>query len=355
MEFSRELLFFFSALGAFNGVLLSTYFLFFVRPKKLSNAFLGALLLALSIRIGKSVFFYFKADLAFGYLQLGLSACAFIGPFLYCYVRSIVHPKVLRTEWKYHFGFWLLIVAGVGLRYPFADYVDLWRPYFIQGIYLQWLGYILLSSIWIKDALSLQTGKGEKPWLLSIYLGNIAIWVTYNVCGYTSYILGALSFSFMLYLLVLLLVFKRRKTKADAVSKYAANKIGNEEADPIASRLKELMIQEELFKNANLKLPDVAKRLNITPHRLSQILNDNLGTNFPSFINEFRVENAKLLLRENKVFSLEAIGYECGFNSKSTFYATFKKYVGTTPAKYKNHLELGASKETSPQLDTTQD
>lgn len=349
MEFSRELLFFFSALGAFNGLLLSSYFLFFIQPKKLSNAFLGALLLALSIRIGKSVFFYFKPDLAFGYLQLGLSACAFIGPFLYCYVRSIANPRALRTEWKYHFGFWLLVVVGLGLRYPFGDYVDLWRPYFIQVIYLQWLGYIVLSSIWIKDAMSLQRGRGEKPWLLSIYLGNIAIWVTYNVCGYTSYILGALSFSFMLYLLVLLLVFKRRKTSTSSTPKYASNKITREEADPILARLKDLMTHEEWFKNPNLKLPEVAKRLNITPHRLSQLLNDNLGTNFPSFVNEFRVENAKVLLLENKVFSLEAIGYECGFNSKSTFYATFKKYVGTTPAKYKSELDSSPSKAISSQ------
>lgn len=349
MEFSRELLFFFSALGAFNGLLLSSYFLFFVQPKKLSNAFLGALLLALSIRIGKSVFFYFKPDLAFGYLQLGLSACAFIGPFLYCYIRSITKPEILRREWRYHFGFWLLMVLLVGWRYPFADYVDLWRPYIIQGIYLQWLGYILLSSIWIKDALSVEQTRGQKPWILSIYLGNIAIWVTYNVCGYTSYILGALSFSFMLYLLVLLLVFRRRKTAAASAPKYATNKIAREEADPILARLKDLMAQEEWFKNPNLKLPDVAKRLNITPHRLSQLLNDNLGTNFPSFINEFRIENAKALLLENKLFSLEAIAYECGFNSKSTFYATFKKYVGTTPAKYKRQLDSSTSEAISSQ------
>lgn len=352
MEFSRELLFFFSALGAFNGLLLSSYFLFFVRPKKLSNAFLGAVLLALSIRIGKSVFFFFKPDLAFGYLQLGLSACAFIGPFLYCYIRSSVNPEAMRTEWKYHFGAWLMIVLAIGVRYPFAEYVELWRPYIIQGIYLQWLAYIVLSSIWIKDALGTQAKSGQRPWLLSIYLGNIAIWVTYNVCGYTSYILGALSFSFMLYLLLLLLMLNRKKGHRAGSPKYAANKIANEEADPITAQLNKLMLQEELFKNANLKLPDVAKRLNITPHRLSQLLNDNLGTNFPSFINEFRVEGAKTLLQNNNVFSLEAIGYECGFNSKSTFYATFKKYTGTTPAKYKSQLQTSESTPSPPPLRT---
>ncbi len=81
MELSRELLFFFSALGAFNGIVLGLYFLFFAKPKHISNSFFGAFLLMLSIRVGKSVFFHFNTDLSFHYLQLGLTACFFIGPF----------------------------------------------------------------------------------------------------------------------------------------------------------------------------------------------------------------------------------------------------------------------------------
>ncbi len=57
MEFSAQLLFFFSALGAFNGFLLAVYFLFFAKPKNLINRMLGMLILMLSIRVGKSVFF----------------------------------------------------------------------------------------------------------------------------------------------------------------------------------------------------------------------------------------------------------------------------------------------------------
>ena len=66
MMISRELLFFFSALGAFNGVVIGLYFLLVAKPKTASNYFLGILLLALSIRIGKSVFLYFNDDLAGG-------------------------------------------------------------------------------------------------------------------------------------------------------------------------------------------------------------------------------------------------------------------------------------------------
>ena len=90
MSIGKELLFFFSALGAFNGLLLGLYFFFFAKKKYLVNYFLGALLLALSIRIGKSVFLYFDGKLPRMYLQIGLSACFFIGPFLYFFTRSAI-------------------------------------------------------------------------------------------------------------------------------------------------------------------------------------------------------------------------------------------------------------------------
>lgn len=75
MDSSKELLFFFSALGAFNGIVLSIYFFFFTKKKFLTNYFLGGLLFALSIRIAKSVFVYFNPTLPKMYLQIGLTVC----------------------------------------------------------------------------------------------------------------------------------------------------------------------------------------------------------------------------------------------------------------------------------------
>ena len=54
----------------------------------ISNYFLGALLLVLSIRTSKSVFFYFNDDLAGLYIHIGLIACFFIGPALYFYLKE---------------------------------------------------------------------------------------------------------------------------------------------------------------------------------------------------------------------------------------------------------------------------
>ena len=60
MNLDNKLIFFFSALGAFNSVVLSIYFLLFSKPINKSNYFLGGLLVVLSIRVWKSLFFYFN-------------------------------------------------------------------------------------------------------------------------------------------------------------------------------------------------------------------------------------------------------------------------------------------------------
>ncbi|MEM8527038.1 MAG: helix-turn-helix transcriptional regulator [Bacteroidota bacterium] len=347
MDFSRELLFFFSALGAFNGLLLGTYFLLFAQPRHLSNRFLGAFLIALSIRIGKSVFFYFQPDLAFIYLQLGLSACLFVGPFLYCYFQSITGSNnKIERQWKYHIFPYLLLALVVGILFPFEQNIELWRNYFINLIYTQWFFYLLLSSFRMQEIIqrfkvSENKWKSHEIWILSIFFGSVFIWLAYNYCGYTSYILGALSFSFMLYLLILLLVLNKKKnpyfTKPSL--KYADKRIASQEAKQLLEQLSQIMTTQELYKSPNLKLPDVAKQMNLLPHRLSQLLNDNLGKNFPSFLNEYRIEAAKKMIQIYPDYALEAIGYDCGFNSKSTFYSTFKKLTGTTPAKFKSALE----------------
>ncbi|RZK33092.1 MAG: AraC family transcriptional regulator, partial [Hymenobacter sp.] len=101
MQVSQYILFFVGALGAFNGLLLSFYFLFFAKKRSLASSFLGCLMAALSLRIGKSVFVYFIPTLPKLYLQIGLSACLFIGPALFFFTRAAIErPLRLPAAWK---------------------------------------------------------------------------------------------------------------------------------------------------------------------------------------------------------------------------------------------------------------
>ncbi len=343
MEISRELLFFISALGAFNGLGLGLYFLFFAKPKHTSHYFLGGLLCTLSVRIGKSVFFHFNDDLASFYIQLGLFACWFIGPMLYFYVRSATTNGLhLGKHAKIHFGLLIPVALFVFIRFPRYDFHGLWVNYLIQIIYWQWCAYIVAAGFVLFKA-----GFFKKPsesknkhfsfWVLSVFLGTGLIWFVFNTAEYTSYILGAISFSFLFYLLIILFLFSKNRSSLLLLNppKYGKKEISPTEAEELTTSLERLMQQDQLFKNANLTLGDVAKKLNILPHKLSQLLNEHLEKSFPNYLNEYRIAEAKLLMKSNTLFSFEAIGYDCGFNSKSAFYAAFKKATGTTPSKFK--------------------
>lgn len=346
MELSRDLLFFFSALGAFNGLLLSLYFLFFIKKRKVFHSFLGLLLLLLSVRIVKSIFLFFNPNLFEFFVQVGLSACFLIGPSLFLYLVSATNVKSWTVRnWWIHLIPFLLLISVISYLYPYYDNLQLWKEYLIELIYWQWLIYILYSGYYIRAIFKKTAFDKVKLnpldiWKLSIFLGVAIIWIAYNTTAYTSYIAGAISFTFILYILFLVLIFKKNKDDTPNLikEKYIDKKIDASDANFQLDKLNRLMKEEKLFQNANLKSSEVAKRIKITTHQLSQLLNDNLGKSFPVFINEYKILEAKVMIKESRNLTLEAIGYECGFNSKSTFYTTFKKVTGTTPAKYREQL-----------------
>jgi len=340
------LLFFFSALGAFNGILLSLYLFFFSKQRTLSKLLLGALILALSIRIGKSVLLYFDRDLPKIYLQIGLSACLFIGPLLYFYLKTVINEiSEFPKRWKWIVGILLALIIIVGALRPYPIYPDFWNTYVVHTIYAIWLLFVVAAGVALKPVF--QKGLNLLPsdkWLLSIYIGNVLIATLFflAIFGFSSayYISGPITFSFFLYLLTFGYFnggwFEIATKKP--LEKYANKKIASPEANKLIEQLDLLMIKDGIHKNPSLKLKEVATQLEIPSHRLSQLLNDNLGKSYATFINEYRINSACQLLGTNHQLSLEGIGYEVGFRSKSTFFTTFKKIKGLTPAQYQQQI-----------------
>ncbi|HOK03320.1 MAG TPA: helix-turn-helix domain-containing protein [Spirochaetota bacterium] len=107
------------------------------------------------------------------------------------------------------------------------------------------------------------------------------------------------------------------------------------DVNKILQRLKELMEEEKIFADEELTLKDLASELAISQHQLSQILNENLKKNFNTFINEYRIEEAKKMLIEEKERSILSIGIAVGFNSNTAFTTVFSKITGITPSQYR--------------------
>ena len=116
--------------------------------------------------------------------------------------------------------------------------------------------------------------------------------------------------------------------------KYGNKKLSEGDAALIQNRLEKLIAEKAVYKNPDLKLSDVAREIITPPHQLSQLLNDNLGKSFTWYINEHRIDEACKILMTHNNLTIEAIGFEVGFNSRSTFFSAFKKIKGTTPALF---------------------
>lgn len=338
-------LFFISALGAFNGLVLGIYFLFFPRKRKIANYFLGALLIALSLRIGKSVLYFFNSSLLRIYLQIGLSACWFIGPFVWYYIRSEKEQiKNVPRTWIWSLLSLLVVMVSVGLIFPYQQYPAIWNKYIVQVIYTQWGVFLLLSVVELKDIIK----KAGQPaqWksfeigLVTILTINLIIFICYlwALLGHSkgAYISGAIIFSVVLYVGGLIFLHRRRRDDlfSSGQVKYAHKKIGVDNAQLMLRRLERVMTEKSVFKNPNLKLNDLAQEINVSAHQLSQLLNESMGKGFTLYVNEYRIQEACRILSTADNLTIEAIGEEVGFNSKSTFFSAFKKLKGVTPAVY---------------------
>lgn len=339
MNINNQILFFLSALGVFNSVVLSFYFLFFKQNKAKSDLFLGLLLLSLSIRIGKSVFYNFNPQLSKTYLQIGLSACFLIGPLLYFYVRSILQ-NLNYSFAKYSLVLLVVIISVFGILFPYKENPALWRGIIYYFINIEWLIFIVLSiyesrQIFKKLVKNRNQISYYETWILSVIIGVLAIWLSYTLAKYTSYISGSLAFSFSFYISFLLLYYVKNKTLISTNNKEKyINKINENVVKEIQEQINTLFETRKIYTNPELTLSILAKELNIRPQLLSQFINDNLNKSFTQFINEYRIHEAKRLLKESTQFKIDAVGFESGFNSTSTFYSSFKKITGTTPSNY---------------------
>lgn len=112
--------------------------------------------------------------------------------------------------------------------------------------------------------------------------------------------------------------------------------ISDEELLKIKTQLERIMNTQKPYLDSELNLIKLAEMLSVSTHHLSYVINTGFGKNFFQYINEFRVEYAKKLLKEtDSKLSILGIAYESGFNSKTSFNTTFKKLTGQTPSEFK--------------------
>ncbi|WP_316840431.1 helix-turn-helix domain-containing protein [Pedobacter gandavensis] len=116
--------------------------------------------------------------------------------------------------------------------------------------------------------------------------------------------------------------------------------VSEEEYNEELLKLKQYMVEEKPFLNPSLTIQEVSNEIKVPVRDLSLLINHKLGQHFFDFINTYRIENAKDILKDatkSRLTILEIL-YEVGFNSKSSFNTAFKKHTGLTPTLYRKQL-----------------
>jgi AraC-like DNA-binding protein len=119
-------------------------------------------------------------------------------------------------------------------------------------------------------------------------------------------------------------------------NRYKKSGLKKEESEEYLRQLLAYMENDKPYLDGKLSLKQVAEKLDISTNYLSQVINENLQKNFFDFVNEYRVDLVKEKIGDtsNKNYTLLAIAYDCGFNSKSSFNSIFKRFTGSTPSQY---------------------
>ena len=115
------------------------------------------------------------------------------------------------------------------------------------------------------------------------------------------------------------------------------NKIENPTNNKTKSKLEKLLEKEKVYKNKDLKISDIASKLHTNRTYISNFINNEYGCSFSTFVNSYRVEEAKKLLtaEEYTNFSLEHIAEQAGFGSLHSFIRVFKDVTNNTPGQFR--------------------
>ena len=101
--------------------------------------------------------------------------------------------------------------------------------------------------------------------------------------------------------------------------------------------LKKLMKRDRVYQQPKISLQDLSRLLHTSPHQISSLINTHYGLNFTEFINDHRIQYVKEKLKNRSNFeqvTIESLGFEAGFSSKSTFFSVFRKHTGLSPLVY---------------------
>ncbi len=293
------------------------------------------------------------------------------GPVLYGLLLSFI-GKDRPKNFKWHFipaliyGLYMIFFFVQGPVFKFNAYIDAYYPGMehlpyesnipydplgikkvvnqvsvLYTIFYLILGLRAVTKTVRKDGLKLFKGASKEirwlTWFLLLGMINLIFWLVKSYTG-----LRDVQDQFSAVLETVIIYFVGYKILTDRFSKnvnakYNKSSLSTEKKAQIQERLLELE-GTKLYLDNDLSLAQLAKESRASVHHLSQFLNEELGQSFQDYINQQRIAEAKIILKEQQHLKIEEVAHLAGFNSKSTFNTAFKKISGITPSEYRRSI-----------------
>lgn len=331
-----------SSIGFLLSGFFSAYLLFVKKNKNHLHLLLGGLLLVLSLRIGKSVFYNFT-DLPVVVKNLGLAANLAIGPFLLLYGKVLIQQYALQRKDVWHLMpaviyaiFSAIIPNQIGNNLWYASYTF---------VISQQLCYLGVAAVLIENWKEAWQHIRQKGFVI-LWTAISLIWLTYLLIFVQllpTYIFGAISYSILVSVIAYFLL--KEENLFTRGEKYAQNRLPATKSQAYLKILQKKLEEEQSYLNPNLSIQDIADQINVPSKVISQVINEQLKLNFSAFINGYRIEEAKkrLAAEAYQPFTIASIAYDCGFNSISSFNTTFKASTQQTPSQFRKDFLKTAS------------
>jgi len=300
-------------------------------------------------------------------LFLATSFSFLYGPLLYFYFKRISQRYRFKPIDVLHFvPTLILIIYFLPIYFSSEEhksYLMFHRKELLQSTYtvlvvlksISLVVYVYLSYRIYKKILLKRKEVGSQvlKWGRNIIVLNVMYVVFYILYGYellNEYIHQGMVFPQLFFMSLIILyiaytayvhpkVFSKKYlfNLPKAQVKYKNSGLTNLYSNELKDRLLHLFEEEKIYRQNNLSLEILSKKLNTTKHSLSQVINEHFKMNFFNLLNKYRIAEAKEILKNdiNKNLTIIDIAYDVGFNNKVTFNKAFKQETeGLTPREY---------------------
>lgn len=342
MVLPRDILILLCSIGAIQSFFLSYTLLRTINKTTFVSIIVSALFFFIGLRVTKSVLWAFWPNTPMWFINIGFAAHLAVGPLILLYIYYYLNNKKRFTILNYLHFLPSLIILFFSFKLTLNGF---WYKFGYSALLYHQLFYTIVAGIILyRSFTSIQNiGAIRKKysWLRKLWIG-VAIWnlayFTNYVLGWTSYFLGPVLYSGIVYALSFF-VYKN-KIYFDGEEKYKNIILSEEANNNYLNKIIALVESETLYLDPNFNLTKLSQRSSIPQHIISQVLNVKTGINFSEFINRYRIEKAKSLLVDPKFINIKIanIAYDCGFNSLSAFNSAFKKNTRKTPSEFKSQF-----------------